>query len=132
MTTTSPGATTGSGGASLGVEVLTPGANGNAAVTGSTTSGVTPLASDAPAATGAPDPNYGIAKVGPKDNVALPPVEKAPEAPDALNEVNGKPQPAAQVKNAGSKKNPKAPAVDKADESSSKKKKKGLDKLNPF
>ncbi len=131
MTETTP-ASTGGSGASLGVEILTPGANGNAAVTGSTTSGVTPRASDAPAATGAPDPNYGLGKAGGNNATALPPAEKAAQAPDAVNEVEGKAQPPAQQPAANGKKT-KAPAVDKADESSSKKKpKKGLDKLNPF
>jgi outer membrane protein assembly factor BamD len=131
MTETTP-ASTGGGGASLGVEILTPGANGGAAVTGSTTSGVTPRASDIPAATGLADPNYGLGKAGGNKSAALPPVEKAAPAPDAVNEVAGKPQPAAQQPAANGKKT-KAPAVDKADESSSKKKpKKGLDKINPF
>jgi outer membrane protein assembly factor BamD len=131
MTETAP-ASTGGSGASLGVEILTPGANGSAAVTGSTASGVTPRASDAPAATGAPDPNYGLGKAGGNNAAALPPAEKAAPAPDAVNEVEGKAQPPAQQPAANGKKT-KAPAVDKADESSSKKKpKKGLDKLNPF
>jgi outer membrane protein assembly factor BamD len=131
MTETAP-ASSGGSGASLGVEILTPGANGGAAVTGSTTSGVTPRASDVPAATGAADPNYGLGKAGGNSATALPPVEKAAPAPDAVNEVEGKAQPAAQAPAANGKKT-KAPAVDKADESSSKKKpKKGLDKLNPF
>ena len=119
-----PASTTGTAGASLGVEVLTPGAT--PAETG------TP-ASSLPAATGAPDPNNGLMSVGPKNATPLPPVEKAADAPDQVNEAAGSAQPAAEVKNPKSKKNPKAPAVDKYDESSSKKKpKKGLDKLNPF
>jgi outer membrane protein assembly factor BamD len=114
---TSSGATVGSGGAKLGVEVLTPGVN-------------TPP-SDLPAATGAQDPNYGLKTVAPKNATALPPVEKPAEAPDQVNSVAGTIQPAAQTKDADGK-TPKN-AIDKTDESSSKKKpKKGLDKLNPF
>jgi outer membrane protein assembly factor BamD len=108
---------TGSGGAKLGVEVLTPGAS-------------TPP-SDLPAATGKQDPNYGLKTVAPKDATALPPVEKPAEAPDQVNSVAGTAQPAAQTKDANGKTH--KDAVDKTDESSSKKKpKKGLDKLNPF
>jgi outer membrane protein assembly factor BamD len=113
----STGTGVGTVGAKLGVEVLTPGAN-------------TPPSS-LPAATGAPDPNYGLKTVAPKDATALPPIEKPAEAPDQVNSVAGTSQPAAQTKTPG-KKTPKD-AVDKTDESSSKKKpKKGLDKLNPF
>jgi outer membrane protein assembly factor BamD len=110
----------------LGVEILTPGANGSAApATG------TP-ASDLPAATGAPDPNFGLFTPTAK-NTALPPVEKPAEAPDQINDAEGKPEPAAQIKTGNSKKKTKAPKEDKNDESSSKKKpKKGLDKLIPF
>jgi outer membrane protein assembly factor BamD len=120
-----PGATVGGANASMGVEVLTPGAV--------STNNVAPPSS-LPAATGAPDPNYGLPSVHPKDATALPPVEKPSEAPDQVNEVEGKPQPAVQqAQNPNSRKKKKAPAVDKSDESSSKKKpKKGLDKLNPF
>ncbi len=112
--TVAPAESTGTRGNSVGVEVLTP--------------GVTPTP---PAATGAPDPNYGLKAVGPADTSALPPVEKAAEAPDAVNEAAGKPQPATPAATPG-KKTPK-PVFDKQDESSSKKKpKKGLDKINPF
>jgi outer membrane protein assembly factor BamD len=112
--TVAPAESTGTRGNSVGVEVLTPGVT------------ATP-----PAATGAPDPNYGLKAVGPADTSAPPPVEKAGEAPDAVNEVAGKPQPATPAATPG-KKTPK-PVYDKADESSSKKKpKKGLDKINPF
>ena len=115
-----------SGGASpsgtgLGVEVLTPGVN--------TSSGA---ANSLPAATGAPDPNLGLKATGPKDTSALPAVEAPAPAPDQVNDVAGTKQPPAETKPAGQKKNPK-PAYDKDDESSSThKKKKGLDKLNPF
>ena len=113
MTEAAP-ATGGRRGNSVGVEVLTPGAT------------VTP-----PAATGAPDPNYGLKAVGPADNSALPPVEKAAAAPEQVNEAAGTTQPATPAATPGKK--TKKPVYDKDDESSSKKKpKKGLDKLNPF
>ena len=70
-------------------------------------------------------------------STALPPVEKAAEAPDQVNEAEGHttapgaPPPATAAN--GKKKKTKAPKEDKNDESSSKHKpKKGLDKLNPF
>ncbi len=121
---TGGGARVGGGGASLGVDVLTPGA-----MTGAP---ITDRASDAPAATGKPDPNFGITAPKPPDNAPLPVAEAPAAAPDAVNEVQGHPQPAAQTKAPNQKKNPK-PEFDKNDESSSKhKKKKGVDKLNPF
>jgi outer membrane protein assembly factor BamD len=114
-------------GTGIGAEVVTPGSEAPATGTG---------ASDRPAATGAQDPNYGLPM--PKAaNTALPPVEKAADAPDQVNEAEGHttapgatpPPPTAN----GKKKKTKAPKEDKNDESSSKKKpKKGLDKLNPF
>ncbi len=97
-----------SGGNSMGVEILTPGA------------------------TVKPADNGGLKAVGPENATPLPEAEKPAGAPDAVNDIAGKPQPAAQTPNANGKKNPK-PEFDKDDESSSKhKKKKGLGKLNPF
>lgn len=80
--------------------------------------------------TSTPANNYGVGPVGPQAQTPMAPVEKAPDAPPAINEVQPGSQPPAQT--ATGKKNPK-PAYDKSDESSSThKKKKGLDKLNPF
>jgi len=108
-------------GTGLGVEVLTPNVNSGSGA-----------ANSLPAATGAPDPNLGMKAAGPKDNSPLPQVEAPAPAPDQVNDVAGTKQPPAETKPAGQKKNPK-PAYDKDDESSSThKKKKGLDKLNPF
>ena len=129
VTVVEPGSTptpTGSG-TGIGAEVITPGSEAPATGTG---------ASDRPAATGAQDPNYGLPM--PKAaNTALPPVEKAVDAPDQVNEAEGHatapgaPPPAANAN--GKKKKTTAPKEEKNDESSSKKKpKKGLDKLNPF
>ena len=119
--TTAPAATSAPAGNSMGVEILTPAAR---AATPATT----------PAATGTPDPNYGLKSVAPANTTDLPPIEKAGEAPDRPNTITA-PTPAAQAAPADGKK-AKAPEFDKGDESSSKhKKKKGLKKVvppNPF
>src|SRR5438270_1569214 len=100
-------------GNSMGVEILTPGAN-----TGTQAN---------PASN-----NGGLKPVGPVNATPLPAAEKPAEAPNAVNDVESKPQPAAQAVDPNKKKNPK-PEFDKSDESSSKhKKKKGLAKINPF
>ncbi len=111
--TTSTGTTSvGTGGASIGAEVLSP--------------------TSSPAPIGTPDPNGGLKAVGPGNTAALPPIEKAGAAPDAVNDVAPGSQPAAQKADPNKKKQP-APSFDKSDESSSKhKKKKGLNKLNPL
>jgi outer membrane protein assembly factor BamD len=99
-------ATTGSPSNSMGVEIITPSAK-------------------------ASDANGGLKAVGPENATPLPPVEKAGDAPDAVNDVKPGTQPAAQAPNPIGKKT--KPAFDDDSESSSKhKKKKGLHKLNPF
>ncbi len=135
--TTSPSA---SGGNSIGAEIVQPSQSSPQApatppAAPPTFPGATPAA--APAATPAlstvppPDPNGGLTAVGPTNTSVLPPVEKAAQAPDPVNEAAGTTQPPAQTPAANGKK-PK-PALDKSDESSSKHKpKKGLGKLNPF
>lgn len=104
---TSAPATSGNG-ASVGAEILTPGVRTNA------------------------DPNGGLKPVGGESAAPLPPIEKAGAAPDQVNDITpGTKQAPAQTAPANGKK-PK-PGFNKGDESSSKhKKKKGLDKLNPF
>ena len=99
---------------SVGVEIVSPGTS-NATGSSSTPTG------------------NGLNTVGPPANAALPPIEKPGEAPDQVNAIaTGAAQPAAQTPPANGKK-AKNPAFDKSDESSSKhKKKKGVDKLNPF
>lgn len=88
---------------------------------------LTPSAAPAPA-----DANGGLKAVGPENATPLPPVEKAGDAPDAVNDIKPGTQPAAQVADPNSKKKVK-PEFDNDVESSSKhKKKKGLKKLNPF
>jgi outer membrane protein assembly factor BamD len=100
-----------------------------AATSGSNIGGVEILT---PGATAKPADNGGLKAVGPENATPLPDAEKPAAAPETVNDVASKPQPTGQTPNANGKKNPK-PAFDKSDESSSKhKKKKGLDKLNPF
>jgi outer membrane protein assembly factor BamD len=116
---------TSTGGNSVGVTILSPGATNG-----------TP-ASSAPASTapaGTTPPNYGFAPVGPR-NTALPPIEKAGDAPDAVNDVAGQKTPEGQTPTLDKKGNIKKtkPEFDKSEESSSThKKKKGLKKINPF
>jgi outer membrane protein assembly factor BamD len=125
VTVVTPTTPSSGGGTGLGVDIITPGADSNAPAK---------PASDLPAAVGAQDPNYGLPM--PKaTTTALPPIERAADAPDQINDVEGKTTAPAQAAPADGKKGKKAkmPKVDKNDESSSKKKpKKGLDKLNPF
>ncbi len=111
VTTTTPA--TGNGGASIGAEILTPGVNG----------------SSAPAPAG----SNALHTVGPTDTTTLPAAEKAADAPEQLNDIQpGAAQAPAQTASDNGKKT-KSPGFDKGDESSSKhKKKKGIDKINPF
>ncbi len=110
--TSSAGAAASTGGTnSMGVEVLTPGANTQPAV----------------------DPNGGLKTVGPTNTTTPPPVEKPAAAPDAVNDVTPGAQAPGQPTTASSGKKTPKPAYDKDEESSSKhKKKKGLAKINPF
>ncbi len=112
LTATPAGTRSVGGGSGIGAEIVAPG---------------TPDAVD----TAVPAAGYGLKAVGPVGGGALPPVERATQAPDPVNEVDGKKTPEAQalpVKGKAAK-----PEFDKADESSSKhKKKKGLKKLDPL
>jgi outer membrane protein assembly factor BamD len=109
--TTVPSETTSSGAASsrsMGVEIITPSAAAKPS-----------------------DANGGLKAIGPENATPLPAVEKAGDAPDAVNDIKPGTQPAAQTAPANGKK--VKPEFDSSDESSSKhKKKKGLKKLNPF
>jgi outer membrane protein assembly factor BamD len=108
--------TTAPGGASMGVEILTPGVRAASP-------------SNMPAATGAPDPNGGLKAVGPANADALPAAEKPADAPDRPNTITGTAPPAAAPPAKGKAK----PEFDKSDESSSKhKKKKGIKKIIPL
>ena len=138
------------GGAAIGASIVSTGEGSTGAApaqSGPPTSTPAPVgppvtpegaaaAADAAGVPGAQNPG-GLATVGPTNNQPLPPVEKPAEAPAQTNDV--KSGTAAQVQtgtDAGAtngKKKPKAPKCNTSDESCSKeKKKKGLDKLNPF
>jgi outer membrane protein assembly factor BamD len=129
-------ATTSSGTAVGGIEIIQPTSGSQAPATPPSSppafpGTATPAAT--PAATPTQTSNFtgGIQPVGPPNATPLAPIEKAAPAPDAVNDAAARPQPEAEAPPANGKK-PK-PAFDKADESSSKhKKKKGLAKLNPF
>ena len=73
----------------------------------------------------------GLKVVGPDNATPLPAAEKPAAAPDTVNEISGQAPPSQAAPLNGKK--AKKPEFDKKDESSSKhKKKKGLDKVNPF
>lgn len=114
--TNAAGASGGGNGASVGMSIVAPVSN---------------RASDVPAASGAPDANFGLKTTG-APNAALPAPEGPVAASDQVNGAVGLNQPAAAAVDPNAKKKPK-PAFDKYDESSSKNKpKKGVKKLNPF
>jgi outer membrane protein assembly factor BamD len=125
------------GGTGVGVEILNP--NGNAVDNnnGASSTGAAPPAAAAPAtpAPAADDANYGLKAVGPANTAPLPPVEKPAEAQTQVNDVKGA---NAQVQTGTPpptkkhKKNPKVKTDQSSESSSANKKKKGLDKLNPF
>ncbi len=114
FTATPPGVaplSSGGGGNSVGVTILTPGATAT-----------TPASN-------------GLNAVGPANNTVLPPIERAAEAPDAVNDVASQKTPGGQAPVLDKKGNIKKSKAeyDKDDESSSThKKKKGLKKINPF
>jgi outer membrane protein assembly factor BamD len=74
--------------------------------------------------------------VGPENTAPVPPVEKPAEAQTQVNDVKGGAA-GAQVQTGTTasgrhKKNPKVKTDQSSESSSTKKKKKGVDKLNPF
>jgi outer membrane protein assembly factor BamD len=134
------------GGTGVGVEILNP--NGNAVDnnSGASSTGAAPPAAATPS-TGAGTPaaapaaagdNYGLKAVGPTNTAPLPPVEKPAEAQTQVNDVKGAQGGNAQVQTGTPapskkhKKNPKVKTDQSSESSSANKKKKGLDKLNPF
>jgi len=113
-----PPSTNSGSGASAGIEIVSP---------GSAAPPVTPNV--APGSI--PDPNGGLKAVGPTNNTPLPAIEKPDAAPDQVNDLATHTAPVAATPPAKGKK--AKPEFDKDDESSSKhKKKKGLNKINPF
>jgi outer membrane protein assembly factor BamD len=121
-----PDTTGGNATTSMGVTIL----NNNG---GNVTSGANPTAPQAenaaPAAATAPIEG-NLKAVGPENTTPLPPVEKPAEAVPQHNDVQGGAAPA--VVPTKTKKNGKVKINDKKESSSKEKKKKGLDKLNPF
>ena len=81
-------------------------------------------------ATKSNDPNDQLKPAAPANAAPLPAIEKAAEAPDAVNEAAGATTPAGQTPNANGKKG--KPETDKDASDSKHKPKKGLKKLNPF
>jgi len=131
-----PSMTSSASGTAVGVEIVP--SSGAPATPPSATSTVFPGSatpapqSPSPAPTTKALSNGGIGPVGPTNTSSLAPIEKAPTAPDAINEVTPGSQPPAQAAAADGKK-PVKPACDKANEScSNQKKKKGLARLIPF
>lgn len=103
---TAPAATSAGSGTGVGVEILTPGATRTSE-----------------------QPN-GLTAVGPANTEALPAAEKPAAAPDQINEVAGQQTPVGQAAPAKGK---AKVDCDKSEAScSSHKKKKGLNKINPF
>ena len=126
-------------GTGVGAEIVSPSSNGSGG-----TETVSPAASPAPAAnapaSGSPAPNGapatavpdsgGLKAVGPADASALPAVDKPADAPSQVNDVKSAP---ATVTTGTTSSAADKSKYDAGKESSSKhKKKKGLDKLNPF
>jgi len=127
-----------SGGTGVGAEIVTPSSNGSGgaeAAPPATANPPAPIGNPAPAAgnptpaTAVPD-NGGLKAVGPADATALPAVDKPAEAPSQVNDVKSAP---ATVTTGTTSAAADKSKYDAGKESSSKhKKKKGLDKLNPF
>jgi outer membrane protein assembly factor BamD len=140
----------GDGVTGVGAEILNPNGNAIDNNSGNATTGANPPAT-APAAgegantdgaasapAGGGSGNYGLKAVGPTNSAPLPPVEKPAEAQNQINDVKSAPAGNAQVQTGTPapgkkhKKNPKVKTDHSAESSSVNKKKKGIDKLNPF
>jgi outer membrane protein assembly factor BamD len=130
-------------GTGVGAEIVQPSSNGSggtaAAPPATANPPTTPAMSGglpAPAAgtpaTAVPD-NGGLKSVGPADATALPAVDKPAEAPSQVNDVKSAPATVTTGTTSGAAAAADKSKYDASKESSSKhKKKKGLDKLNPF
>jgi outer membrane protein assembly factor BamD len=127
------------GGTGVGAEIITPSSNGAGAEPPATANppatapANSPEGAAAPVTTAVPD-NGGLKAVGANGATALPPVDKPAEAPSQVNDVKSSPaQVATGTTSAAASKKGDRGKYDAKDESSSKhKKKKGVDKLNPF
>jgi outer membrane protein assembly factor BamD len=135
----------GAGGTGVGVEILNPNGNPVDNNGGASSTGAAPPAAAPSTGVGAPttapaasDDNYGLKAVGPANSAPLPPVEKPAEGQSQVNDVKGGAAGNAQVQTGTPvpgkkhKKNPKVKTDQSSESSSANKKKKGLDKLNPF
>jgi outer membrane protein assembly factor BamD len=114
------GTSTGASGSTMTVAPVTSGGGAPAASAG--------IEIVSPSSTAPVD---GMKAVGPANNTPLPAIEKPADAPDTVNDIQpGQAPPAAAAPANGKKAKPE---FDKNDESSNKhKKKKGLNKINPF
>jgi outer membrane protein assembly factor BamD len=92
--------------------------------------GVEVLSTHGAAANDPNNPNNQLMPATPANAAPLPAIEKAAEAPDAVNEAAGQTTPAGQTPNPNGKKG--KPDADKDGSDSKHHKKKGLAKLNPF
>ena len=132
-------------GTGVGVEILNPNGNAIDNNSGNSATGANPPSTAAPAAGTDNNPapaaagdNYGLKAVGPSNNTPLPAVEKPAEGQAPINDVTSQPGGNAQVQTGTpapsikKKKNPKVKTDQSSESSSANKKKKGLDKFNPF
>ncbi|HEV2620023.1 MAG TPA: outer membrane protein assembly factor BamD [Acidobacteriaceae bacterium] len=119
-------------GNSMGIEIVRPGSDSQVPVTAPASPPAFPGTANRSAST-ATDSSNGLMLPGSTDAAApLAPIEKPAAAPEVINEAAGVKTPAAQTASPDGRKKPKV-ECDKNDESCSKhKKKKGVDKLNPF
>src|SRR6185437_5517798 len=109
--TAAAGANTGSA-----VETTVPGATSSMSNTSSAPSNSMGVEIISPSATTkANDANGGLKAVGPENTAPLPAIEKAGDAPDAVNDIKPGTQPAAEAPNPKGKK--AKPGFDKSDES---------------
>jgi outer membrane protein assembly factor BamD len=132
----------GGGTNSVGATILNENAVGAPPVTdnnsgNSSTGAVPPAANGATAPNTAPNNggNNGLTAVGPTNTAPLPAVEKPADSQMQVNDVKGGAPAQVQTGTTASakkKKNPKVKTDQSAESSSRNKKKKGLDKLNPF
>jgi outer membrane protein assembly factor BamD len=123
----------GNGGSGISATIIAApnGASNNAAPADNTSQGG-PVAGSEGRGTPAKDDNYGLKAIKP-ESTELPAAEAPAQAPAQLNDVKNPVPAQVNTGTTASGKKQKKPAYDSSSESSSKhKKKKGLDKLNPF
>ncbi len=116
-------------GSGVGAEIITPSSNG----AGAAPSPAANPPATAPPATAIPD-SGGLKPVGPANATALPSVDKPADAPSQVNDVKNAPAQVTTGTTSGAtdKKGDRGKYDSDKESSSKHKKKKGLDKLNPF